>query len=112
PQETQKFFFVLGSPYTQRPGLLQAANSKVLDLKTGGAEDQWLEKFDLEKFMAGTDSQSIAIDGFEYQIDKPQFNLQKLSLLEKLVLFKRALLIASTAEPQEYLFNSADKAVS
>jgi hypothetical protein len=111
PKDTQKYFVVLGSPYSERQSLLQTANSKVLDLKAAGGDDEWLGKFDLEKFLAGTDTQSIVIGGFEYQIDRPQFNLEKLVLLERLVACQRALLVASTAEPRDYLFESADKAL-
>ncbi|HEY6806951.1 MAG TPA: hypothetical protein VI306_25465 [Pyrinomonadaceae bacterium] len=111
PKDTQKLFVVLGSPYTERPGLLQTTKFKVLDLKTNGVDDEWLGKFDVGTFLGETDTQSIAIDSFEYQIDRPQFNLHKLSLLEKLVACPRALLVASTAEPRDYLFESADKAL-
>ena len=81
----RKLFVVLGSPYTRRDRLLQQANFKILNLKTEAVDGQWLEKFDLDKFLGDASTKSIAIDCFEHQIGEPQQNLQKLYLLEKLM---------------------------
>ena len=105
----RRLFVVLGSPYTRRDSLLQQPDLKVLNLKREAVDGQWLEKFDLDEFLGEASSEAIAIDCFEYQINEPQHNLQKLYLLEKLMTHQRTLVIASTAEPADYLFDSVDK---
>lgn len=104
-----RVFVVLGSPYTRRDSLLQQDNLKVLNLKTESVDGQWPEKFNLDEFLGEASSESLAIDRFEYQINEPEHNLQKLYLLEKLITHERTLVIASTAEPVDYLFDGVDK---
>jgi hypothetical protein len=105
----RRLFVVLGSPYTRRDSLLQQPDLKVLNLKREAVDGQWLEKFNLDKFLREASSESIAIDCFEYQINEPRHNLLKLYLLEKLITHHGTLVIASTAEPADYLFDSVDK---
>lgn len=76
----RRLFVVLGSPYTRRDSLLQQPDLKVLNLKREAVDGQWLEKFDLDEFLGEASSEAIAIDCFEYQINEPQHNLQKLYL--------------------------------
>ena len=104
-----RLFVVLGSPYTRRDRLLQQDNLKVLNLKTESVDGQWPEKFNLDEFLGEASSESLAIDYFEYQINEPEHNLHKLYLLEKLITHERTLVIASTAEPVDYLFDGVDK---
>ncbi len=102
----RKLFMVLGSPYTRRgEGFLPAEHSVVLNLKSQDANGEWLNKFNLDRFLRKAASKPIAVECFEYQIDQPQYNLQKLSLLEKLVTYNGDVVITSTAEPAAYIFN-------
>jgi hypothetical protein len=48
----------------------------------------------------------FGLDNFGYQIDDPQINQQKLSLIENLLHRKRTLVIFSDAEPSRYLFKN------
>jgi hypothetical protein len=106
PASVGKSFVVLGPPYTGREKLLPAANFKVLNLNNGS---EWPDKFNLKTFLRDAPSKAIAIESFEYQIDQPQYNLQKLDLLEKLLSHEGGLLVASTAEPTDYIFANGDK---
>lgn len=102
----RKLFVVLGSPYTRREErFLPVADSEVLNLQSQYANSEWLNKLNLDRFLQKAASKPIAVEGFEYQIEQPQYNLQKLSLLEKLVNYKGEVVITSTAEPADYLFN-------
>ena len=100
-------FVVLGSPYTRRSQIAPAAQYKVLNLETAAVDSDWAQKLNLEPLK---DAPAIAVDCFEYQFDQPQQNLQKLTLLEKLLTHNRKLLISSTADPGDYLFEIPDSA--
>jgi hypothetical protein len=100
-----KLFMVLGSPFTRRDSLLKTENFKVVRLKSSDGSDSILEKLDAETLK---NEGRIAIDDFEYQIDQPQANLKKLSLLERLVSQPGALAIISTAEPSDYSFDGVE----
>ena len=109
PTDIRKVFVVLGPPYTRRAKLLPATDFRVLNLKT---EREWPDKFDLKEFLNKDASKAIAIECFEYQIDQPQYNLQKLDLLEQLVACQRTVMVASTADPADYLFENNDNAAN
>lgn len=109
PPKREKLFVVLGPSYTGREKLLPASDFQVLNLKAGNG---WPDKFDLTKFLNEAPTKVIAIECFEHQIDQPQCNLQKLDLLENLIAHKRALLVASTAEPADYIFENTDQATN
>jgi hypothetical protein len=106
PSGAGKRFVVLGSPYTRRNQIAPEAQYKVLNLKTAAVDGEWAQKLDLEPFLK--DAPSIAVDCFEYQFDQPQQNLQKLTLLERLLTYKGKLLVSSTADPSDYLFEITD----
>ena len=97
-----KAFMVLGSPFTQRDSLLKTETFKVLRLESSDGSDSILERLDADTLKT---EEPIAIDDFEYQIDQPQANLKKLSLLEKLVAQPGALVVVSTADPSDYCFD-------
>jgi hypothetical protein len=99
-------FVVLGSPYTRRSQIAPAAQYKVLNLETAAVNSEWAQKLNLKTLK---DAPAIAVDCFEYQIDQPQQNLQKLTLLEKLLTHNRKLLVSSTADPGDYLFETPEK---
>lgn len=103
-----KLFMVLGSPFTQRASLLKTEKFKVLKLNASEEDDSILEKLDADTLKR---EGPLAIDDFEYQIDQPQANLKKLSVLEKLVSQPGVLAIISTAEPSEYCFDGAESTV-
>jgi hypothetical protein len=105
PSDAGKRFVVLGSPYTRRSLITPEAHYKVLNLETAAVDGEWAQKLDLQPYL---EAPSVAIDCFEYQFDQPQQNLQKLTLLEKLLIHKGKLLVASTADPGDYLFESTD----
>lgn len=99
-----KRFVVLGSPYTRRNQLAPEAEFKVLNL----ADGEWGHKFDLKEFLKDNSSKSIAVECFEYEFDQPQRNLQKLSLLESLLIHDGTVLVSSTADPSDYHFEVLD----
>ena len=120
-----KRFVVLGSPYTRRTQI--APEARVLNVQAAAVDGEWAQKFDLQKFLEERsipingngapkldpatllkDAPPIAVDCFEYQFDQPQQNLQKLTLLEKLLTHKGKLLVSSTADPSDYLFEIPD----
>jgi len=49
----------------------------------------------------------LGLDNFNYQLDDPQTNEQKLSLLEKLLTEKRTMIIFSDSEPSRYAFKNS-----
>ena len=106
PQPLSKLFMVLGSPFTRREEkFLPVTDWKVLDLKSRNGDSEWLNTFNLQTFLGDDSSKPIAVEYFEYQIDQPQYNLQKLSLLEQLSTHAAGVVITSTAEPADYLFD-------
>lgn len=54
------------------------------------------------------DTTVFGVDNFGYRLDDPQFNEQKLSLLENLLDQKRTLMIFSDAEPSKYSFQNGN----
>jgi len=107
PQPLSKLFMVLGSPFTRREErFLPITDWKVLDLKSRNGDSEWLNTFNLQTFLGEDSSKPIAVEYFEYQIDQPQYNLQKLGLLEQLSTHAAGVVITSTAEPADYLFNA------
>jgi hypothetical protein len=112
-QAFSKLFMVLGAPFTRREErFLPVTDWKVLDLKDRNGDSEWLNTFNLETFLGGESSKPIAVQYFEYQIDQPQYNLQKLSLLEQLSKHNAGVVITSTAEPTDYLFDVNGQASS
>lgn len=104
----QKLFLVLGSPFTRGKKLLPA-DSRVLNLKNGGSNGELFKNFDLNTFLQESRSKRIWVECFDHQIDQPHYNLQKLDFLEKLMTHDGELLISSSAEPTDYLFENGDK---
>jgi hypothetical protein len=109
PSGKWKRFLVLGSPYTARSELRPDKEYKVLDLKTQAVGHRWGDEFKLEEFLKEVSTQSIAIDSFEHRMDDPKQNLQKLTLLEKFLSYQGTLLVTSTADPMDYVFEKAKK---
>ncbi len=109
PSGKWKRFLVLRSPYTRRRELRPASDFKVLDLKTEAVGHRWADEFKLEEFLKEVSTQSIAIDSFEHRMDDPKQNLQKLTLLEKFLSYQGTLLVTSTADPMDYVFEKAKK---
>jgi hypothetical protein len=110
-QTSSKLFMVLGAPFTRREErILPVADSQVLNLKS--LDGKWLKNFNLTRFLHNASSKPIAVDYFEHQIDQPQYNLQKLSLLERLIKHDGGVVVTSTAEPGDYLFDGNGHATS
>lgn len=66
----------------------------------------WPDTFD---YPAGDEKPVIALDQFDYGLDDPQLNQQKLKLMENLLAKERKLLIFSSAEFSEYRFSNGEK---
>jgi hypothetical protein len=72
----------------------------VIDLTAFAGEDHWARDFRYEALPPG---KTIAIDNFEFNIQTPAANREKLHLLEQLVYrFRRTVLIVSTVNPLYY----------
>jgi hypothetical protein len=72
----------------------------VIDLAAMAGEDNWARDFCYEDLPPG---KTIAIDNFEFNIQTPAANREKLHMLEQLVYrFRRTVLIVSTVNPLYY----------
>jgi hypothetical protein len=78
-----------------------------IDIRNRAELDQWLQLSPGED-MRATREKTVVIDHFEYKFDDPQFNHDKLQLLEKLVADnRRTVIVLSTVDPSNFSFQEA-----
>lgn len=80
--------------------LARTPDIHIIDLTAVAGEDNWARDFHYEDLPPG---KTIAIDNFEFNIQTPAANREKLHMLEQLVYkFRRTVLIVSAVNPLYY----------
>jgi hypothetical protein len=95
-------FVIVNAPFVKKEPA-QGSNLHLRDLPSIAATSNWADTFD---FNEGGDEGAIALDQFDYRIDDPQINLQKLKLVQNLLEKQRTLLIFSSADSSQYRFSN------
>ena len=97
-------FVVVDAPFVKKaPG--NGSNLYLKDLPSIATSSDWADTFDKS---SGDESTVIALDRFDYGMDDPHINQQKLKLVENLLGKKRTLMIFSSAEASLYRFSNGD----
>jgi hypothetical protein len=97
-------FVVVDAPFVKKePG--KGSNLYLRDLPAIATSSDWVEKFD---YASCSEETVIALDQFDYRLDDPQLNLQKLKLVESLLEKQRTLMIFSSADSSRYLFSNGE----
>jgi len=94
-------FLILDGPFTQKKNL-SPARFHVIDLKQVADKSNWAADFNYQELPI---KKVIALDHFEYQVDDPVANHQKICFLENL-LPSRRIVVISTVEPTRYCFSN------
>ena len=102
----QNHFIVQGSPLAHQDGLLQADRFYRIDLTTESQGKGWVEKIE-SRIKNEACPERVFVDHFEYQINSPSINDQKLRLIEGLLAASKIVVIKSSAEPAAYSFGKA-----
>jgi hypothetical protein len=100
----RNLFVVLDEPFTGKR-VFDSDRLQVLDLHSLANSPDWGDKFDYNKL---PDKEAIALDHFDYKLDDAQANLQKMSLVGRLLDRGKTLIILSDAEPSQYRLNEGD----
>src|SRR5215217_1485893 len=95
-------FVVVNAPFVKKEPA-QGSNLYLRDLPSIATTSNWADTFD---FNAGGEEGAIALDEFDYGIDDPQINLQKMKLVNNLLEKQKTLLIFSSAESSQYRFSN------
>ncbi len=96
---------VLSSPFIMKGELLKREKFNLIDLQEVAKEKGWSETFKYEEVLAEKDT-AIAVDHLEYRMNDHQCNLEKLRLLEGLLLYGRAVVVSSAVEPSNFCFRA------
>jgi Cache domain len=92
-------FVVVNAP--GRKAAAKGNNLYLRDLRSLATSPDWVDKFD---YASCSDETVIALDQFDYRMDDPQLNLQKLKFVENLLEKQKTLMIFSSAESCQYQF--------
>jgi hypothetical protein len=93
-------FVVANAPFVKKAAIKES-NLHLSDLKVLASSPNWVDTFDDES--AGA---VIALDQFDYRMDDPATNQQKLTLVERLLEKQRTLILFSSNESSHYRFQS------
>jgi Cache domain len=96
-------FVVVNTPGKKAPA--EGSNLYLRELPGMVTSSDWVDKFD---YASCSDEKVIALDQFDYRMDDPQINLQKLKLVENLLEKQRTLMIFSAAESSQYEFATGE----
>lgn len=97
-------FVVVNAPFVKKvPG--NGSNLYLKDLPSITTSSDWADTFDTP---SGNGETVIALDRFDYGMDDPTINQQKLKLVENLLGKKRTLMILSSAESSLYRFSNGE----
>lgn len=95
-------FVVVNAPFVKKvPG--NGSNLYLKALPSMATSSDWSNTFD---YTSGGEGAVIALDQFDYGMDDPHINQQKLKLVEKLLEKERTLLLFSSAEISQYRFSN------
>ncbi len=97
-------FVVVNTPFLKKAPP-NGSNLHVKDLQSIATSSDWSNTFDTPSVDEKT---VIALDRFDYRMDDPQINQQKLKLVEKLLEKQRTLMIFSSAESSLYRFSNEE----
>jgi hypothetical protein len=104
---SQNMFLVLGSPFTGKAELVKRLKARMqklreIDVQEQAKEEKWAEQDGL----VDEDSHPIVLDNFEYAVEDPTVNRQKLFLLEKLNKGRKTAIALSAFGPELYSFSN------
>lgn len=99
---------VLRSPFARKNDLLKRKEFHLIDLREVAKEEGWSDTFKHEEVLAEKDK-VIVIDHLEYKMNDHRSNLEKLRLLEGLLMYGRTVIIASTVDPENFCFQAGDR---
>lgn len=97
--------FVLRSPFAGGSELLKRTEFTLIDLREVAKEEGWSETFTYEEVLTGKDT-VIVIDHLEYRMNDYQCNLEKLQLLEELLVYGRTMIVSSMVDPANFCFKA------
>ena len=97
----RNIFVVADAPYVEKVATNES-NLYLTDLRKLASAPNWADAFDVKSAGEGV----IALDQFDYRLDDPQTNQQKLKLVEKLLEAQQTLIIFSSAESSQYCFEN------
>ena len=95
-------FVVANAPFVNKEAIKEK-DLYLTDLRNMEPSADWVNSFDDRPAGEGA---VIALDQFDYRMDDPQLNQQKLKLVEKLLGKQRTLIIFSAIESTQYRFES------
>jgi hypothetical protein len=97
-------FVVVNAPFVKKvPG--NGSNLHLKALPSIATSSNWVDTFD---HLPADNRAVIGLDQFDYGMDDPQLNQQKLKLMENLLAKERKLLIFSSVEFSEYRFSNGE----
>jgi hypothetical protein len=94
-------FVVANAPYVTKVATKES-NVYLTDLRKVALSPDWADTFD-DRSANGS---VIAFDQFDYQLDDPHTNQQKLKLVERLLGNQRTMIIFSSTESSQYRFEN------
>jgi hypothetical protein len=97
-------FVVVNAPFVKKV-LGKESNLCLRNVPSLATSADWAEAFDYNGVGAET---VIALDEFDYGMDDPKINQQKLKLVENLLAKQRTLVIFSSAESSQYRFANGE----
>ena len=105
----QNMFLILGQPFTSKGELLMRLHQNSppasrIDIQEKAQVEKWAEQYE----PGGEDCHAIVLDNFDYAIDNPAINEQKLLLLEKLHNRRKFAIAVSTLAPEDYSFSNGE----
>jgi hypothetical protein len=97
-------FVVVNAPFVKKvPG--NGSNIYLKDLPSITTSADWADTFD---YASAGEGAVIALDQFDYGMDDPHLNQQKLRLVENLLRKQRTLMLFSSAESSQYRFTNGE----
>jgi len=97
-------FVVVNAPFVKKV-LGKESNLCLRNVPSLATSADWADAFDYNSVGAET---VIALDEFDYGMDDPKINQQKLNLVESLLAKQRTLVIFSSAESSQYRFANGE----
>ena len=99
----RNIFVVVNSPFVKKQPR-NGSNLCVTDLQSIAKSSDWANTFAIP-----SGESVIALDRFDYKMDDPKINQQKLKLVENLLAKKKTLMIFSSVESSLYSFSNGNK---
>jgi hypothetical protein len=100
----RNLFVVVNAPFVKKLPA-KGSNLYLKELPSFASSTDWATTFDNGELR---EDEVIVLDQFDYRMDDPQINRQKLELVEKLLAKQRTLMILSTVDSSQYRFSNGD----